>query len=164
MAARHFLPSLWRGGSLLRQEDHPFHSLHREMDEMFDSLWKGFDVSPLRILEERSFMPAVDVVESDGMVKAVVELPGMDEKDVEVLLTDDTLTIKGEKKEEKEEKGKDYYRSERTYGSFHRVIALPREIDAEKVEARFKNGVLTVEMHKREEAATKGTKVQIKTE
>lgn len=147
----------------MRSEGHPFYSLHRDMDEMFDRLWRGFDITPF-IFEEGSFVPSIDVVESDGMLKAVVELPGMDEKDVEVLLTDDTLTIKGEKKEEKEEKGKDYYHSERTYGSFHRVIALPKEIDTEKVEARFKNGVLTVEMHKREDVTTKGTKVQIKTE
>lgn len=164
MALRSLLPSVWRGGSLMRYQGYPFHSLYRDMDEMFDRLWSGFDVLPFGIQGEHPFVPSIDVVEDNGMLKAVVELPGMDEKDVEVLLTDDTLTIKGEKKEEKEEKRKDYYRTERTYGSFHRVIALPKEVDTDKVEARFKNGVLTVEMHKREETKEKGTKVQIRTE
>lgn len=163
MLRRSLLPSVWRGGSLMRHEGYPFFSLHRDMDEMFDRLLKGFDVAPFGILEERPFVPSIDVVENDGILKAVVELPGMDEKDVEVVLMGDTLTIKGEKKEEKKEKMEGYYCSERTYGSFHRVITLPKEVDPEKVEARFKNGVLTVEMHTREEIKEEGTKVQIKT-
>ena len=90
--------------------------------------------------------PVVDVVEKDKEYEITAELPGLDEKNIEVKLSDDVLTIKGEKKEEKEEKQKDYYLSERRYGSFQRSFRLPDGVDAEKIEARFKNGVLTLSL------------------
>ena len=92
------------------------------------------------------------------------ELPGLEEKDVEVLLDNETLTIKGEKKEEKEDKGKGYYHVECSYGSFHRVIPLPAGIDQKKVQAQFKNGVLNITLPKAEEAKAKGKKIPIKSE
>jgi HSP20 family protein len=161
------LPSIWRRGeSLMRGEGgYPFYSLHREMNEMFDDLWQSFDIRPFSLLEEHfeTFIPSVDVIHSDGKLTTIVELPGIDEKDIEVLLTEDSLIIKGEKKEEKEVKG-DYCRTERTHGQFIRVIQLPQEIDTAKVEARFKNGVLSIDMPIREEVKAKGTKVPIKVE
>jgi len=88
----------------------------------------------------------------------------MDEKDVEVLLSDDALTIKGEKKEEKEDKGKNYYHVERSFGSFQRVIPLPPGIDFQKAEAAFKKGILSISLPKTAEAKARGKKIAIKSE
>jgi HSP20 family protein len=88
--------------------------------------------------------PVVDAAESEKEYRITAELPGMTDKDVEVALANGVLTLKGEKKEEKEEKEKDYYMSERCYGSFHRSFPLPEDVDAERVEAKLKDGVLTV--------------------
>lgn len=97
-------------------------------------------------------MPAIDVAESATGYKVTAELPGLDEKNIELKLFDGTLTIQGEKKEEKEEKKKDYYLSERHYGSFRRSFSIPEGVDAERIEATFKNGVLTVTLPKTAEA------------
>ncbi len=93
------------------------------------------------------------------MVKA--ELPGMDKDNIEVNLTDHTLTIKGEKKKEEEIKEKDYYRAERSYGSFFRTVELPKEVHSDKVKAHFKNGILEVRLPKTEEAKAKEVKVKV---
>ena len=85
------------------------------------------------------FSPSIDLKEDDKEVSIKAELPGIDEKDIEVLLSDDALTIKGEKKEEKEEKGKDYYHMERTYGSFNRVVPLPLGVDTTYIQHPFSN-------------------------
>jgi len=110
------------------------------------------------------FSPSIDLKEDDKEVSIKAELPGIDEKDIEVLLSDDALTIKGEKKEEKEEKGKDYYHMERTYGSFNRVVPLPLGVDTTNAEAHFKNCVLSIKLPKTEEAKAKGRKIPIKAE
>ena len=96
--------------------------------------------------------PAVDVSEKDKEFEIMAELPGLDEKDVEVKLANGNLTIKGEKKEEKEEREKDYYLSERRYGSFVRSFPLPEGVNADKIEASFAKGVLTVKLPKTAEA------------
>jgi HSP20 family protein len=106
-------------------------------------------------------MPRVDAADTDKEIKVSVELPGLDDNDIEVSLTKETLTIKGEKKEEK---GKDYYRSERSFGSFTRTIPLPVEIDAEKAEASSKKGVLTVNLPKTKQVISETKKVAIKAE
>ena len=93
------------------------------------------------------------------MVKA--ELPGMDKENIEVNLTDHTLTIKGEKKKEDEVKEENYYRCERSYGSFLRTVELPKDVHADKVKASFKNGILEVRMPKTEEAKSKEIKVKV---
>jgi HSP20 family protein len=131
------------------------------MDKLVENFFGGFD---FRSFGRRSvtFMPQVDVADADKEIKVSVELPGLDGKDVEVSLTKETLTIKGEKREEKEEKGKDYYRSERSFGSFTRTIPLPFEIDAEKAEASFKKGVLTVSLPKTKRVISETKKVAIK--
>ena len=98
------------------------------------------------------FMPQVDLGEMEKEVRLTAELPGLEEKDVEVVLTENTLTIKGEKKVEKEEEKRDYYHSERSYGYFNRTIAIPPEVDADKAKARFRNGVLRVTIPKKLEA------------
>jgi len=136
------------------------------MNQLLDPLFRGFDLAPVGALEDRyaGFSPSVDVRESDEEFTIKAEIPGIDEKDVEVLVSDDTVTLKGEKKEEQEDKGKDYYRLERSYGSFHRVIPLPKGVNLEKVEATFKNGILTVKLPKTEEAQSKGKKIPITAE
>jgi HSP20 family protein len=111
-----------------------------------------------------TFAPAVNVAETDQEVRVTAELPGMDENDIELSLQNGMLTIKGEKKEEHEDKGTNYYRSERSYGSFRRTISLPQEIDTGKVEANFKKGVLTVVLPKLPEPQSGARKISIKSE
>ena len=106
--------------------------------------------------------PTADVVEGEKDYKITAELPGMSEKDIEIALAGDVLTLKGEKKEEHEEKGQNRYVSERRYGSFQRSFALPEDADPEKIEAAFKNGVLTVTLPKRPEAQAKQRKIEVK--
>jgi HSP20 family protein len=106
--------------------------------------------------------PVVDVAEREKDYEITAELPGMDEKDIEVSLSDDVLTIKGEKKEEKEERQKDYHVSERRYGSFQRSLRVPDGVDANKIEAKFKNGVLTLILPKSPEAQKKKKKIEVK--
>jgi HSP20 family protein len=146
-----------------REEYGPFSFFRQEMNKLFDNFLHGFDVEPF---EKRfgAFSPSVDITETDKEIKVSAELPGMDEKDIDVSLTKDALTIKGEKKEEKEEKKKDYYRMERSYGSFFRTIPLPVEIETEKVKAQFKKGVLTVTLPKTAKAIKETKKISVKAE
>jgi len=139
----------------------PLSAFRQEMDKLMESFFGGFDLHPFG-RRSVTFMPQVDVADTDKEIKVSVELPGLDDKDVEVSLTRETLTIKGEKREEKEEKGKDYYRSERSFGSFTRTIPLPFEIDAEKAAASFKKGVLTVNLPKTKQVISETKKVAIK--
>ena len=141
----------------------PLGAFRQEMDKLMEGFFGGFDFHPFG-RRSVTFMPQVDVVDTEKEIKVSIELPGLDDKDVEVSLTRETLTIKGEKREEKEEKGKDYYRSERSFGSFTRTIPLPVEIDAEKAEASFKKGVLTVTLPKTKQVISQTKKVAIKAE
>jgi HSP20 family protein len=148
-----------------REWELPFVSLQREMNRLFDNFFGGLSPSPWAPLERggaESFTPHVDVSETDKEIKVSAELPGMDENDIDVSLTRDTLTIRGEKKEEKEDKGKDYYRMERSYGSFTRNIPLPVEVNTDKVEATFKKGILYVTLPKTVSAIEKTKKVPIR--
>ena len=162
---KNLLPTVWRRSEtpLRRAEEHTFLALHREMDRIFDDFFRGFNLSPFDGGRSwGAFTPSVDVREDEKEVTVKAELPGMEEKDIEVNLADNGLTIKGEKKAEKEEQGKDNWYRETSYGAFHRFIPLPEGLDQEKVDARFKNGVLTVTLHRLEEA--KGKKIAIKAE
>jgi HSP20 family protein len=148
----------------------PFESLRREIEHLFDDFQLGPSRSPFgRTLFEpfrRGEMgwktPAVDVVEKEKAYEITAELPGMDESNIDVKFSDGTLTIKGEKREEKEEKKKDYYLSERRYGSFQRSFSVPDGVDGDKIEAGFKNGVLTVTLPKTPEAQKSEKKIAIK--
>jgi HSP20 family protein len=130
--------------------------LEREMDAMFDRFpaWPWGDREP-------GWAPAVDMVDHDDEIVLRADLPGLDEKDVEVTVQDGTLAIRGERKEEKEEKKQDYYYSERCYGAFARTLALPASVEPEKVKATFKKGVLEVHLPKTK--AAKAKKIEIKT-
>jgi HSP20 family protein len=106
--------------------------------------------------------PAVDIVEKDKAYEITAELPGMDEKNIEVKVANGTLCIKGEKKEEKEEKQKDYYLSERRYGSFERRFQVPEGVDNDKIEANFAKGVLTLVLPKTAAAQAAEKKITVK--
>ncbi|HPK18819.1 MAG TPA: Hsp20/alpha crystallin family protein, partial [Syntrophales bacterium] len=131
-----------------REEEYPLFSLQREVNRLFDDFFRGFDLRPLRMADERwsGFSPKMDLEETEKEYRITAELPGMEEKDVEVLLTGNSITLKGEKKEEKEEKGRSFYHVERSYGSFQRTVPLPEGIDLKKVDADFRNGVLTIKL------------------
>jgi len=145
------------------EDENPFYFLQREMNNLFDNFFRGFDLAPRKFAGAfGSFTPSIDVKENDKEYIIKAELPGVDEKDIEVKVTNDAVTIKGEKKEEKEDKDRNYYYMERSYGSFSRVIPLEAEIEAGKAEAHFKNGVLDIKIPKSPSAKTKGTKVPIK--
>lgn len=149
----------------------PFESLHKEIDRLFDDFrpfgWRlpsrraAFDLDFPEIGAGWKISPAFDVTEKEKEYEITAELPGIDEKNVEVKLTNHTLTIKGEKKEEKEEKEKDYYLSERRYGSFHRSFQLPEGVDTAKVDASFAKGVLTIKLPKTPEARKAEKKIQV---
>ncbi len=109
-------------------------------------------------------MPAVDVTETEKGYKVVAELPGMDEKNIEVKIANGVLTIKGEKQEEKEEEKQDYYVRERSFGSFERTFPVPPGVDLDNVDASFKKGVLTVTLPKTAEAQKAEMKVTVRTE
>ncbi len=148
-----------------------FESLRREIDRLFDDFhpfdWRspskalGFEV-PRVSRAEWLLAPAVDLAEKDDAYEITAELPGLDEKDVEIKLSNHTLTIKGEKSEEKEDKQKDYYLSERRYGSFQRSFQLPEGVDADKIDANFAKGVLTVKLPKTAEAKKGEKKITVK--
>jgi HSP20 family protein len=108
------------------------------------------------------WMPAVDVVDEKDSIRVKADLPGLTKEGIEVSVDNGMLTIKGEKKEEKETREKDYIRSERYYGAFHRSFTLPAGVDAQKVNAVYKDGVLDITLPKREDAKTKQIKVDVK--
>lgn len=165
MARKELTPQKETGKAIAKSRElmNPFVSFRQEMDRLMDDFFSGFDLRPPSARPEM-FVPHVDVVDTDKEIKVSAELPGMDDKDIEVTLNADTLTIRGEKKEEKEEKGKDYYRSERSYGSFMRTVPLPLTIETEKVSASFAKGVLTVKLPKTKQALGGTKKVTVKTE
>ena len=137
-------------------------SLRAEMNRVFDSFWHGdFGLESMREWGSR-FNLDLDVVEGENSVTIKADTPGMDPKDIDISVVGNTLTIKGEKKEESEDKGKDYYRSERRYGSFVRSIQLPSSVDAEKVKAEYKKGVLKITMPKLE--SEKPKRIEVKSE
>jgi HSP20 family protein len=139
----------WTGMTGLKQE------MDRMFDRFFESKWDEFPA-----LGE--WAPSMDISETKDSLVAKIEAPGMEEKDIQVSLQENLLTIKGEKKQEKEEKDERYHRVERTYGSFTRSVRLPVAVDASKVTASFKNGLLTVTLPKT--PAAKGTMIPIKAE
>jgi HSP20 family protein len=155
------------------QTGRPFETLRREIDRLFDDFDGGFhrwpagrslfNVAPSWRTESAwPATPAVDLIETDKGYEVTAELPGLDEKNIEVKFVDGILTIKGEKQEEKEEKKKDYYLHERSFGSFQRALQVPAGVDSDKIEATFKKGVLTVTLPKSAEAQKAEKKIAVK--
>ena len=142
----------------------PFEQFRSEMDRMFDNWLTPF--TGRTSLMDRSFgnfVPNIDVHETDKEVRVVAELPGMDQKDVEVTLVDGALQIRGEKREEHEENKRDFYRQEVRYGAFERMIPLPAEVDPDKVKAQFKKGVLKITLPKTAEAQSNRRTIPVET-
>ena len=148
-------------------------SLRTEMDQLFDRFVGGwgiplprrmFDVEPSFRYESAFTMPtpAVDITEDDTAYKVMAELPGMNEKEIEVVVSGDMLTLKGEKRAEKEQKDKNLYLSERSYGSFQRSFYVPDGVDRDKIGADFSKGVLTITMPKTVKAVEQKKTIQVK--
>lgn len=143
----------------------PWRSFRSEMDRMFNRFSKRFSFpsrEPFWTNDAELTAPAVDLTEDDKTYKVTAELPGMDEKDIDVTVSGGALVIKGEKKEEKEEKDKNYYLSERSYGSFRRSFSLPEGVDQDKITANFAKGVLTVTLPKTADAQKAQKKIEVK--
>ncbi len=136
-------------------------NLQREMNRLFDfSFGRGIrEEAPLL---GTSWAPAVDVYDSKDAILVKADLPGLSKDEIDVSVQDDTLVIKGEKKKDAEVKEDDYYRVERYYGSFYRALPLPAEVDADKVEATYEDGVLTLNLPKKEEAKPKQIRIEVK--
>lgn len=149
-------------------------SFRGEMDRLFDrfsgrfgmpSLRRMFDMEPA-LREESTFgfaAPVVDIAEDETAYRISAELPGLEAKDVEISISGDTLVLRGEKREEKEQKDKNYYMSERAYGSFRRSFTLPDGVDRDKIAADLAKGVLTITLPKTKEAQKPARKIEVKT-
>ena len=148
-------------------------SFRTEMDRLFDRFAGGWGMPSLRrmfegepaVRYESSFSvpsPAVDIAEDDANYKVTAELPGMSEKEIEVVVSGDMLTLKGEKRQEKEQKEKNFYLSERCYGSFQRSFYVPEGVDRDKIAADFAKGVLTITMPKTAKAVEQQKKIEVK--
>lgn len=148
-----------------------FPSLRGEFDRLWDSAFLNpmgrglFDFDPFqrRGMPAGAMMPRMDVVETDPAIKVTVELPGMDQKDINISVADDLMTIRGEKKVEHEETEADYHLNERSYGAFARSFLIPETVDATAIEAVVDKGVLTLTMPKTAKPAPAATKIEVKT-
>lgn len=152
------VPSVLRDGGR-----DPFLSLQREVNRLFDDVFRGFG-SGLPALGGLSTFsggwPSVEISDGEKEIKVTAEVPGLEEKDIEVLLNEGVLTLKGEKRSETEDKDKQF--SERYYGRFERRIPVGYEVKEDEIEARFKNGVLTVTLPKTEKAQSQIKRIAIK--
>jgi HSP20 family protein len=135
----------------------PLESLREEMEDLF-SRAVGEDA---RLWPSERIIPSLDLAETNGAVEVRVDIPGMEAKDIDIQVNGNLLTISGERKEEREEEGKTYYRIERRVGSFSRTVTLPCAVKEDAVDAQYKNGTLTVKLPKSEEAKSK--KITVKT-
>jgi HSP20 family protein len=150
-----------------------WNSFRSEMDRLFDRFGAGFrlpswrrmfDLEPMRSFETSfSFTaPAIDVTEDDNTYKITAEVPGLEEKNIDISVSGDMLTLKGEKQQQKEEKDQNYYMSERSYGSFQRSFVLPEGVDSDKIAADLSKGVLTITLTKTAEAQKPQKKIAVK--
>ncbi|MEX2696592.1 Hsp20/alpha crystallin family protein [Rhizobium mongolense] len=150
--------------SLLRDDDRdPFLSLHREVNRLFDDVFRGFASGLPSFGNPSAFgggWPSVEISDTDKEIKLTAEVPGLEEQDIEVLLNDGVLTLKGDKRSESEDKDRQF--SERYYGRFERRIPLGFEVKEDQVDATFRNGVLTVTLPKTEKAQSQVKRITIK--
>lgn len=144
-------------------DDNPVTHLQRNINRVFEDFWSRFE-RPASGTNGvvAGFGPSTDVTETDEAIEVAIELPGLSEKDVEVSVTEDVLTIRGEKRHEREDRRRGVYVSERSWGSFYRMVPLPPGVDSEKASADFKRGVLTVTLPKTPEAQSKIKRIEVK--
>jgi HSP20 family protein len=148
------------GRSFIR---HPLTTLQHEIDRVFGDFFPSFDLTKFRDSTDiGALVPKIDFSESDASYELAVEVPGVADKDLEVSVKNGVLKIKGEKKKETEEKTKDFIRTERTYGSYCRAMALPEDADEPKITAKYVDGVLRIVMPKSPEAKSKSHKIEIR--
>jgi HSP20 family protein len=160
MDLKNLIPSLGRKNvPIRREEEHPFVNLQREMNRLFDGFLQGWDKEPAEGFG--AFTPRIDMAEDEKSLILSAELPGMNDKDIEVSLSRDLLTIRGEKKHEQEQRRGNYFYSERSFGSFARTVRMPREVDADKVRAEFKKGILKITLPKTLPAGKETRKIAV---
>ncbi|NJO32321.1 MAG: Hsp20/alpha crystallin family protein [Rhodospirillales bacterium] len=142
-----------------------FSAMRGEMDRMFERFEHGLPRFPHLFRADKGsvMLPELDVRENATTITVEAELPGVEEKDISVTLSNGILSIKGEKKQDKEEKAENYYLAERSYGAFERSLQLPDSVDETKVDAKFDNGVLKITATKRPEAVKAQRKIEIRT-
>jgi HSP20 family protein len=156
--AHPLLPKLW-GDDNGRDV---FSNLHREIDRVFEDFTGGNRWPfPAMTGENGKMTPSINVSETDSEIEITAEMPGVEEKEIDVSLTDDIVTIKAEKKSETEKSEKDYRLMERSYGMYERSLRLPCEVKVDKVQAAFKNGVLKITMPKSSETKAKTQKITV---
>jgi len=138
----------------------PFRELEKMRTDM-DRLWETFLEGRPKVRELGGWGPSIDVSETKNDLVVKAELPGMDPKDIDISLNDGYLTLRGEKKQEREEKEENYHYIERSYGSFTRSVQLPKEVKRDKITASYKNGILKITLPKSEEAKKKEVKIKV---
>jgi HSP20 family protein len=139
---------------VLQRAEYPLTTFQQAMNRLFDDFFGRSALEPFGAFGEGwdAFSPRVDVVETDQEIVVSAELPGLDDKDIVVSLSHGAISISGEKQQEKQEKGRNYHRVERSHGSFRRSIPLPCEVDVDKGDAVFQKGVLTITLPKKSDA------------
>jgi len=158
MKVKTMLPTLWGESAADRM---PFRALQQEVDKLFNDFTSDLPLVG-RWNGNGRLAVQVDVAETEKTLEVTAELPGVNEKEIDVSLAGDMLTIKAEKKSDKEEKTKDYHLIERSYGTFERSMRLPFKADPAKIEAKFEKGVLKLVVQKPAEAQTKSQKIEVK--
>ena len=147
-----------------KELDRPLTALDRFFDELWEDRFENILRLPSLLSEEKrpffAWQPALDVEEKDDAYIVRMDLPGMDKKDIHLTIDNNVLSIRGERRREKEEKDANYYCSERYFGSFQRSFTLPSQVDEDKIKAEYKHGVLTITLPKTEEAKAKIVKIQ----
>lgn len=148
--------------------DHPLITLHERMNTLFDNFFNDFGIPSTSSIFPKEwghhFSPKINVSENDKAIEITAELPGMDEKNISVTLDKNILTIKGEKKQDKEEKSREYYHVERSYGVFQRSLKLSCDVEFDKIKASFKKGVLNINLPKSPEAKEHVKHIEVKGE
>ncbi len=148
-----------------KTEVSPVAELHSRMNNLFNSFFDENRFWPeLGRNGKDSFMPCFEISETAKNIEITAEIPGVEEKDIDVSLDGGILTVKGEKKSEHDEKNKDYHITERSYGSFQRSFAMPEGIDSSKIDAKFKNGVLKISLPRTEESRKNVKKIKVSSE
>jgi HSP20 family protein len=154
-----------------RTVSHPLFQIQNEINRLFDDVFHSvgfpswnFDRALAPLIQTDWLKPMLDISAADKEYSITVEIPGVDEKDIKLELIDDTLTISGEKKQEKEEKEKNYYRMERSYGSFHRVLSLPEDADRDNIQASYKNGIMKISVPRKALPQPETKRIEIRAE